>query len=182
MSFRAWLVTRLFELSQIPYTALAKRHATAWQLSSDALLTLGEHTLGHALGAHLKRFGFELMPKLEDHDVLHLLTGVGVSVPEEIELQCVLLGNGKRSSYCLAVVLLGSVLYPDELGRFRRAFGRGRQLGRFFDLPFRRLLARPITEVTARLAPRPRLAADAPARLRRLLAAAPPRDTLPCAA
>ncbi|MEM7382351.1 MAG: hypothetical protein AAF361_14305 [Bacteroidota bacterium] len=90
---------------------------------------------------------FDIQPKLENHDVFHVLTQTGTSVPEEISMQYYLLGNGKRSLYLFTVICLGTLLYPDELPRFFRAFKRGRAALAFHHLDFSKLLEQPISRI-----------------------------------
>lgn len=143
---RHQLLTVLFELTAAPYAAL-KRSRVPWNLSPDELTRFPEGSLGRALGEDLLAKGFVLMPRLEVHDVCHLLTGVDVDVPGEIALQFLLFGNGKRSPYLFGVLFLGSLLFPDFLGQFLAEYRRGRALERFFDVDYRPLLARPLAQV-----------------------------------
>lgn len=143
MDVRHRVMTWLFEVSAGPYARWMKR-GTPWGLSAAQLARRAEGTLGHALGCYLQRKGFELLPRLESHDVVHLVTGMGTDVPDEVALQFLLLGNGKRSLYLFGVVSLGAVLLPEEGGRFLRAFLRGQRLPRFFDRAWRDQLDEPL--------------------------------------
>lgn len=140
------LLTALFDLTAAPYAAL-KRSRVPWDLTPTELLAFPEGSLGRTLGADLMAKGFTLMPRLEVHDVCHLLTGVAVDVPGEIALQFLLFGNGKRSPYLFGVLFLGSLLFPERMRDFLAAWRQGRALERFFDVDYRPLLARPLEEV-----------------------------------
>jgi hypothetical protein len=133
------LLTLLFEWTAAPYARWFKS-GEPWGLSAVQLTCWPEGTLGCALGHYLLAQGFELLPRLEHHDVVHLLTGVGTTVPEEVELQWLLAGNGKRSAYLLGVLLLGTLLLPEHLGRFGAAWARGRRLPRLHGRDYRSML------------------------------------------
>jgi hypothetical protein len=88
-----------------------------------------------------------LIPRLESHDLMHLLTGVGADVVSEVELQFTLLGNGKRSLYLLGTVALGLCVYPEHAARFLMGFRRGQRGPRVFDVDGLARLAEPLHQV-----------------------------------
>lgn len=141
MPVRERLLTFLFQHTHRPYAWFKEKEP--WDLSPIQLVGMPEGSLGRVLGHYLIERDFELMPKLESHDVAHLLTGTPTDVRGEIALQFLLFGNGKRSVYLLGVLLLGGLLYPGCWSRWRRAHDDGKALRRFFDLDFRRLLPEP---------------------------------------
>ncbi|WP_430907022.1 Coq4 family protein [Maribacter sp. 2-571] len=143
---RAFILEALYEWSKAPYQKYFKGDA-AWQLTANDLLRYPEQSLGFHLGCFLLKHHFEIQPKLESHDVFHVLTGTGTSVPEEVSMQYYLWGNGKRSAYLVAVVVLGTLLYPDEIKRFIRAFRKGKRALPFHQLHFFKLLGQPINSI-----------------------------------
>lgn len=145
MDPRHWLLTTLFAVSQGPWAWLKRREP--WDVTPLQLAQMPPGSLGHALGLYLMDLGFELMPKLESHDVFHLLTGVRTDVPGEIELQFVLFGNGKRSLYLLGVLGMGLVLFPEYGVRWREAAARGASLEPFFAVDYRAQLSEPLERV-----------------------------------
>lgn len=148
MDPRHALLVWLFELSARPYAALKRKKP--WGLTRDDLLAYPGGSLGLAIGWTLVENDFELMPKLESHDVLHVLTGTGTDVPSEVSLQFLMLGNGKRSLYLLGVVLLGALILPDQWGLFAAAWKRGRSLEPFHHIDAKPLLREPLAEVRRR--------------------------------
>ncbi len=143
---RALLLETLYEWSKVPYQKIWKR-TRPWDVAANDLLRYPVNSLGFHLGCFLIKHSFEIQPKLESHDVYHVLTGTGISVPEEVSMQYYLMGNGKRSLYLYTVVALGTALYPDELGRFRSAYKRGRSALAFHQLDFFKLLNQPINSI-----------------------------------
>lgn len=131
MSWRSRLLTALFELSAGPYAALAKGHVQPWRETTASLLARAPGTLGRAIGEHLDHGGFELLPRLEDHDVFHVVLGIGASAVDEVTLQYALAGNGKRSVYLVGVIVLGALVFPEALPRFVAAWRRGQSLVEF---------------------------------------------------
>ena len=147
------LLTALFELTSGPYAALKRKQP--WNLSRAELQRFQPGSLGNVLGHYLELQDFELMPKLEVHDICHLLTGTPTDVPGEIALQFLLFGNGKRSAYLIGVLIVGSLLFPDRWSQFRAAFHQGSALPRFHDVDYQPLLHRPFSEVTFSRQPLP---------------------------
>ena len=143
---RAIILETLYEWSKIPYQKYFKKN-DAWEVSLSDLVQYPEYSLGFHLASFLLKHSFEIQPKLESHDVFHVLTGTGISVPEEVSMQFFLLGNGKRSIYLFMVVLLGTLLYPDYLKRFLTAFRKGRKADAFHHLDFSKLLYQPINRI-----------------------------------
>lgn len=143
---RAIILESLYEWSKKPYQRYLKRK-DPWPVSVRELLHYPQTSLGFHLACFLMQHSFDIQPKLENHDVFHVLTETGISVPEEISMQYYLLGNGKRSLYLFTVITLGTLLYPDELIRFFRAFKRGRAALAFYHLDFSKLLEQPISRI-----------------------------------
>ncbi|WP_233581809.1 ubiquinone biosynthesis protein COQ4 [Flavobacterium macacae] len=101
------LIEKLYEISKKPYQKFFKKNQP-WNISQQEFLHYPEETLGFHLGCFLLKHNFDIQPKLEDHDVVHVLTNTGISVPEEIGMQYLLFGNGKRSLYLYMVMLTGT--------------------------------------------------------------------------
>ncbi len=134
----------LYEGSKLPYQRFIKK-SVPWTVSASELITYPNTSLGFHLGCFLLKYRFELQPKLENHDVFHVLTETGISVPEEIGMQYYLLGNGKRSIYGYAVILLGTLLYPDYIRYFSSTFKKGKKALPFHQLDFSKLLQQSIS-------------------------------------
>ncbi len=135
-----------YRLSKVPYQHFLKKNAP-WSVTKEELLTYPEKTLGNDLGIFLTVNHFTMEPKLEDHDVMHILTGIGTSVKEEIAMQCYLLGNGKRSVYLFMVVLIGTLFYPFEISFFHSYYKRGRRALAFYYLDYSKLLLQPTENI-----------------------------------
>lgn len=142
---RAIILEKLYEWSLVPYQALKQN--TAWNIRIDDLLDYHKESLGYGLGSFLSRNNFDLQQKLESHDVFHVLTDTGITVPEEISMQFYLLGNGKRSPYLFTVIFLGTMLYPDYLNFFYKTYRRGKSALSFHKLDFQKLLDQPIEKI-----------------------------------
>lgn len=145
----AILIT-LYEWSKKPYQKWFKRNEP-WNLKIVQLLGFPEGSLGYELGDFLNKNNFKLQEKLENHDVFHLITDIGTSVPEEIALQFFLLGNGKLSVYLLLVIITGSILFPDYLKTFIVAYNNGRSCAPFYHLNYRKLLHFPLHQLQCML-------------------------------
>jgi len=142
---RALVLKKLYEWSLVPCQVLKRN--TAWNIGIGELLDYQKDSLGYSLGCFLSINNFDLQKKLESHDVFHVLTDTGISVPDEISMQFYLFGNGKRSIYLYSVVFLGVLIYPDYLKFFHRAYGRGKSALPFHQLDFQKLLNQPIDRI-----------------------------------
>jgi ubiquinone biosynthesis protein Coq4 len=142
---RALILEKLYKWSLIPYQSIKKN--AAWDLGIKDLLHFSRETLGYQMGYFLLRNNFDLQEKLENHDVFHVLTGTGTTVPEEISMQFYLLGNGKRSIYLFAVIILGTLLYPDYLKLFLLKYHHGKSALAFHQLDFYKLLDQPLKRI-----------------------------------
>ncbi len=143
---RALLLETLYEWSKKPYQKFIKKN-DPWALGIKDLMHYPSTTLGFHLACFLLKHNFEIQPKLEDHDVFHVLTETGTTVPEEISMQYYLWGNGKRSLYQYAVIILGTLLYPDYIALFTKAYRRGKKALVFHHLNFLKLLDQPIARI-----------------------------------
>ena len=143
---RAFILETIYEWSKVPYQKWFKKNPP-WELSAQQLIQYPKESLGFHLGCFLLKHDFSPQPKLENHDIFHVLTGTGITVPEEIAMQYYLLGNGKRSMYLLCVILLGTLLYPDKFGVFKSAYQKGKNAHSFYQLDCLRLLNTPIQKL-----------------------------------
>lgn len=143
---RSFVSEIVYEWSKIPYQKWFKKE-NSWDISITQLLQYPTLSLGFHLGSFLLQHNFSPQPKLENHDVLHVLTRSGITVPEEISMQYFLLGNGKRSIYLLTVVFIGTLLYPDKFRKFRTAFKKGRNAYAFHQLNFKKLLHQSLNKI-----------------------------------
>ena len=102
------LIEKMYEISKKPYQKFIKRNQP-WDITKEQLIEYVFGSLGFDLGLFLTSNQFEIQAKLEDHDIIHILTNTGVKVVDEISMQYYLLGNGKRSLYLYIVILTGTL-------------------------------------------------------------------------
>jgi ubiquinone biosynthesis protein Coq4 len=143
-NFREIIAIRLVEWTKPFYVRWFKQRQQAWQQTNDTLLRYPEGSLGKALGQFLEKHQFTLLPKLEDHDVLHVLLNYKTTLVGEIKMQFFLLGNRKRSAYALFTALVGLCLVPEKLRSFYKEFLLGRSCKRVHKWNFEHLLAEPL--------------------------------------
>ncbi len=108
-------------------------------MSSDLLL-MPTNTFGHRLGQFLSHNGFEPIPKVERHDAYHILCGFSTAVEDEIALQYACFGNGKRTPYLFAVLVLGTLILPDYLYYYIRSYRFGKRACAFHHFDFKQVL------------------------------------------
>ncbi|VXB69351.1 conserved hypothetical protein [Flavobacterium sp. 9AF] len=140
------LIEKMYEISKKPYQKWLKKNKP-WNISSSELMVLPEASLGYELGSFLLRYNFQIQEKLEDHDVIHVLTNTGISVVEEIGMQYYLLGNGKKSLYLFLVIITGFLFYPKQIDYYLIQYQKGKKAHRFYDLDFYKMLTIPVTNL-----------------------------------
>lgn len=140
------IIEKMYELSKKPYQRFFKRNK-AWEVTIPELIQLPQESLGFHLGCFLVKYQFEIQPKLEDHDIIHVLTNTGISVPEEIGMQYFLMGNGKKSMYMMSVIFIGTLFYPTRLDYFITQYQRGLQAHSFYHLDYSKMLNQSIAEL-----------------------------------
>ncbi|MBT8261699.1 MAG: ubiquinone biosynthesis protein COQ4 [Bacteroidia bacterium] len=154
MNYRKQLIVRLFKMSEKFYTRHFKKNKQAWNITRSELLTYPTNSFGHSLGKFLSHNKFELIPKVERHDAYHVLTGYGTKVEDEIALQYVCFGNGKRSPYLFGVMFLGTLLLPDYLSYYLRSFKIGRKAHAFHHWDFSKILHSSLDEMRLSIFPK----------------------------
>lgn len=145
MKIRAVILEKLYEVSLRPYRHFKKKRA--WELGIKDLLDYPEESLGFEVGCFLVENQFTIQDKLENHDVFHILTNTGISVPEEIGMQFYLFGNGKRSFYLFSVIVLGSLFYPEKIKFFTFQYYKGKRSLPFHQIDFYKLLDQPLERI-----------------------------------
>jgi hypothetical protein len=143
---RDLLIEKMYEITKKPYQKFFKK-GTPWNITPSELIQYNQESLGFHLGCFLLKYNFQMQPKLEDHDVIHVLTNTSVSVPEEIAMQYFLLGNGKKSAYLFMVIAIGTVFYPTQIKQFVKNYHRGKAAHRIHDLDFQKMLLLPIKTI-----------------------------------
>ncbi|MEZ4876966.1 MAG: Coq4 family protein [Flavobacterium sp.] len=143
---KALFIEKMYEWSKKPYQKYFKKNEP-WDITPKDLIQLPAETLGFHMGCFLLKYSFEMQPKLEDHDIVHVLTNTGVSVIEEIGMQYLLFGNGKRSAYLYMVILMGTVFYPTRYKTFYKFYRRGKNAHPFYNLDFEKMLLLPIKRI-----------------------------------
>ncbi|MEZ4875083.1 MAG: hypothetical protein R2793_06465 [Flavobacteriaceae bacterium] len=146
IQYRKKLLAWLFEKSQRFYTLHFKKKKKPWGISKKDLLALPSQSLGYQLGLFLETNGFELIEKVERHDAYHVLTGYGTQAQDEIALQYLCYGNGKRSLYSLLVLSLGTLILPDYLPYYLKSYGLGKKSHHFHDYDYKKLLEIPLAD------------------------------------
>lgn len=135
--FLVWL----YDHTQTMYRKLFKKKKRAWQFTETQLLYFAEDSLGRKLGEFYKKHGFRMISKMENHDVYHLITENSTKIEDEIAMQYLLLGNGKRSAYLCGVILLGTLVFPEYWKSYKNAFLKGRKMRVFHNWDFEDLLS-----------------------------------------
>ena len=140
-AFRLEFMLFLYKGSSRIYAELFKGNKVAWRISKQDFLDYPKDTLGFALGMFYLENGFDVMPKLENHDVFHLLTNTGTEITDEIAMQYLLLGNGKISLYLIAMIFIGTLLFPEQSSYYWSSFKNGKSMLKFYPIEFKYFLS-----------------------------------------
>lgn len=130
----------IYNLTQNFYRKYFKKKKRQWQFNEKQLLEFQEDSLGRKLGEFYKKHGFTMIPKMENHDVHHLITGFGTNFEDEIAMQFLLLGNGKLNAHLLAAIFLGSIFLPEYFKMYQNSYRKGQKMRAFHHVDFEELL------------------------------------------
>lgn len=130
----------VYDHTQRLYRKYFKKKKRQWQFNEKQLLEFQADSLGRKLGEFYKKHGFTMIPKMENHDVHHLITGCGTNFEDEIAMQFLLLGNGKLNAHLLAAICLGTLILPEYIGIYVKAYKKGKKMRPFYDWDFEGLL------------------------------------------
>lgn len=147
MKIRLNIMLALYNSSQKIYTQLFKQNKSAWKISKEDFLKFSKDSLGYHMGIFYQEKGFDVIPKLENHDVFHVITESGTEIQDEVAMQYLLLGNGKISLYQFAMIGIGTCIYPEYLKMYFRALAKGNSMQKFYHLDFEALLKIPLAEI-----------------------------------
>lgn len=140
------IIEFLYRTIKIPYSYFFKNNEP-WGVTASSLLQNETGSLGHDLGQFLLINNYQVQDSLEEHDVFHVLTKIGTTVKEEVDMQFYLLGNGKKSPFVFIVISTGIVFYPNHYKSFIDCYKRGKNAYQFYDLDFFRLLHQPTNSI-----------------------------------
>lgn len=138
MEIRKKMIEKLFEWSQKLYLKFKKKEP--WGITTSELLQFPLNSFGKNLGDFLGKNEFELIGKVERHDAYHVLSGFGTNVQDEIALQYLCYGNGKRTPYLTGVLLLGTIILPDYASYYHHSYLIGKDCNPFHHFDYKILL------------------------------------------
>lgn len=137
---RVQFLLLIYNLTQNLYRKYFKKKKRKWNFNEQQLLELQAGTLGRTLGEFYKKHGFTMIPKMENHDVHHLITDCGTNFEDEIAMQFLLLGNGKLNAHLLAAIFLGIAILPEYSKMYFNSYQKGQKMRCFHHLDFEDLL------------------------------------------
>jgi len=144
---RHYFLEYLYRISVKIYTILFKAKEKSWNIKQEDLKKMKEGTLGHDMHLFLYNNKLKMQPKLESHDVFHVLTATPIDVPSEISMQFFVRANGKKSLYNVFTILIGTIIFPDKIGIFIQAYKKGKQANNFHNIDWENLLERQTDEL-----------------------------------
>lgn len=148
MKYRKQFIAWLFAKSGKLYGNLFVNRKP-WGIKKAELADYPEHSFGKHLGNFLYENNFELIPKGERHDAYHTLTGYNTKVEDEIALQYLCIGNGKRSLYAIGAAFVGSIVLPEYYEYYFKSFRIGKNANAFYHYNYKKLLQISIHDLRA---------------------------------
>jgi hypothetical protein len=130
-SLRTFLLGKIALPSVLLYRNLFKRHKTAWGENRQSLAHDPGSSIGKAMSVFLYSNEIDLEPKIENHDLFHVVLGYNTTLPEEAALHFYLIGNGKGSHYPFIAALVGFLFFPEYYDLYIDAYHRGRHCQSF---------------------------------------------------
>lgn len=131
-----WLVNHTASI----YLKIFKSHKSEWRYSKSDLRSFPTGSLGKELANFLDDNKIDLIPKAENHDVFHMVTGYKTTAEQEIAMQYWLVGNGKLTPYTIGTCIIGIVIIPEYFKSYKNALKKGIKSPTIFDWKFEELL------------------------------------------
>ncbi len=141
---RAQILISFVDWTKPVYAAVFKRHTRGWVYSRIDLLRMPPNSLGFKLGEFLTKNKFDLIPKMEEHDVMHVLMGYKTTVEDEVKMQFFLIGNKKKSVYAFVAAIAGVLLVPEFYKEYIQEFKKGKRCHNISNWDFQYLLGEPV--------------------------------------
>ncbi len=139
-NIRITIIQWIFEKSIGFYARNFKKNKPVWNLTKADLKKCANETLGKEMFLFLNRNNLEVIPKSENHDCYHVLTNYQANTIDEIALQYLCFGNGKRTINLFLIIIVGTLFIPEDLSFYIKSYRIGKQANRFYDLDFKKLL------------------------------------------
>ncbi len=116
----------------------------AWNLCISDYAQFPRESLGFQLYQFYLEKNLCPIPKLENHDVYHILLEANTDTRSEILLQFFILGNGKRSKFTMLASLGSLLLFPELWFDSLLAYKRGKTYQHFGHIDFKDKLQLPV--------------------------------------
>jgi ubiquinone biosynthesis protein Coq4 len=110
-------------------------------------------SLGNEAFHFLTQRNIELFHGYEVHDLKHVLLNIEMTIKGEIELEYFELGNGNRSIVVWIVILGGTLIMPEKIKDYFKAYRMGKQSKKLDDLFLEKNLHTPLQTLRTELNP-----------------------------
>ena len=144
---RTQLFIYLYQISMPVYRHLIKGKRPKWQTRHSELRQYPLDSLGYQYALFLEKNKFHSMDNFENHDALHIILEYPTDIKNESAMQFCLLGNGKKSLYMYSMVFFSTLIFPENISYFHKAYLRGKRLLPFHQWNFETLLKKPVSEI-----------------------------------
>jgi len=110
-----------------------------WGENRESLRRFDKGKIGREVSEFLYEHNIDINPKMEKHDVFHVITGYGTEMHEEAAMQFFIIANGKKSKLARISATIGFCLFPEYWKLYRSAYRRGKQTKHFSSWDFKEL-------------------------------------------
>jgi ubiquinone biosynthesis protein Coq4 len=141
----------IFSRQALRLHAYLRKSTQPWQLDCHTLLAYQPGTLGAALHQFYTQHSFHPLPRMEYHDIDHLILEYPTDVKGEILLQSFIVGNGKKTFFSLLAFAASLCILPEMIVPAKQAYKRGKSFHPIWHIDYRTQLAHPIQQVRARV-------------------------------
>lgn len=131
------------------YLNTFKASKPKWKYSLKDLRNFPVGSLGKELANFLDENKIDLIPKAENHDIFHWITGFDITAKDEIAMQYWLVGNGKLTPYTMGTCFIGMVVMPEFWKSYVKALKKGMKSTRISNWNFQNMLYTNADEIKA---------------------------------
>lgn len=110
----------------MPYFKIFRKRNN-FQYDMDGLSQFEDGSVGKKLYCFLQQNGLNLLPYYEKHDIKHVLLNYPPTELGEIQLQCFMWANGRKTFPVFIAVLFGFLTMPEYWHQFKEAYNKGAQ-------------------------------------------------------
>jgi hypothetical protein len=128
-----------------------RKSTQPWQLEASSLTSCPPGSLGEALYQFYHQHQYHPIPRMEYHDVEHLILEYQTDVKGEILLQSFVVGNGKKTFFAVLACVASACILPETIFLSYQAYKRGKTYLPIWHIDYRAELNTPLQQLRAKV-------------------------------